>query len=291
MNGMVDLHIHTTASDGTCTPTEVVRLAGQQGLSVIAVTDHDTMRGVEEAIREGEKLGIEVIPGVEFSSDYRGRDTHVLGYGLDSAAPALDNALAWMIHSREARNSRIVELMRADGIDISAEELRKRYPNATIGRPHLAQILVEQGRADSVSDAFARFLNKGRPYYLPRTYLPFSDAVQTVLNCGGIPVLAHPLQYRYSAADLHTLVETAVMCGVQGIEVYYTGYDSEQRRQLLLLAEEFGLFATGGSDFHGGNKPDICIGIGRGGLLVPQTCAESLHRAMAKTREMSTEKN
>ena len=280
MANQIDLHTHTTASDGTLTPAELMAHARELGLSTVAITDHDTMNGVAEAQAAGEKLGVEVIPGIEISTDYRGEDTHVLGYGMDKDAPALREVLDWVIEDRRRRNGKIVELMRRDGVNVSLEELEARNPGATIGRPHFARVLVAQGIAGSVSDAFARFLSTGKQYYLPRTYIPMKDAVNVIRSCGGTAVLAHPLQYGYSEEELHDLVRYAAEAGMSGMEIYYTGYTAEQIDRLSKLAAEFGLFTTGGSDFHGANKLDIELGRGHGALMVPSKCLTDLKSHM-----------
>lgn len=272
MASKIDLHIHTTASDGTMSPEELVGRAKRAGLGVLAVTDHDTMAGVDSAVSAGAALGVEVIPGIEVSTDYRGEDVHVLGYGLDAAHPALREVLNWVQEDRRRRNERIARRMQADGIHISLAELEAEHPGATIGRPHFARVLVEQGRAQSVSDAFHRFLDPGKPYYLPRTYLPIARGIEIIRRCGGAAVLAHPLQYGYSPAELRRLVAEVAAFGVGGMEIYYTGYDAGQRGALSALAAEFGLFATGGSDFHGANKPQIVLGA----LDVPEQCLTDL---------------
>ena len=272
MANRIDLHTHTTASDGTLSPTELVAHAKELGVTTLAITDHDTMGGVAEARRAGEQLGVEVIPGIEISTDYLGEDTHVLGYGMDESAPELREVLDWVIEDRRRRNEKIAALMRRDGIDISLEALEAQNPGATIGRPHFARLLVERGIAVSVPDAFARFLSQDKKYYLPRTYLPMKTAVKVIRSCGGIAVLAHPLQYGYSEEQLHALIARAAELGVGGMEIHYTGYTDQQIAWLAALAEEFGLFVTGGSDFHGANKPAIELGRGHGGLNVPEKC-------------------
>ena len=284
MSNRIDLHTHTTASDGTLSPEELVALARERGLSTVAVTDHDTMAGIPAARAAAERLGVELIPGIEISTDYHGRDTHVLGYGLAEGAPELRPVLEWVQNDRKNRNRRIAAMMRADGIAVSLEELEREYPGATIGRPHFARLLVERGRAESVGDAFARWVGEGCPYYLPRTYLPLDQAVEVIRCCGGVAVLAHPLQYSYPPEELRGLVEYAAACGMRGMEVYYTGYGPEERQRLLALAREFGLFATGGSDFHGANKPEIGLGTGDGTLSVPQSALAALKRAMEQAK-------
>lgn len=276
MANRIDLHTHTTASDGTLSPAELVSHAKELGLTTVAITDHDTMGGVAEAKRAGAALGVEVIPGIEISTDYLGVDTHVLGYGMDETAPALRQVLDWVIEDRRRRNEKIAELMRRDGIDVSLEALEAQNPGATIGRPHFARLLVEQSIADSVSDAFARFLSAGKQYYLPRSYLPMENSVAVIQSCGGAAVLAHPLQYGYPDAELRALIARAAELGMSGMEIYYTGYTAQQIAQLSALAAEFGLFVTGGSDFHGANKPSIELGRGHGALNVPEQCLTDL---------------
>lgn len=278
MASKIDLHIHTTASDGTFTPSALVEQAKAAGLEALAITDHDTMAGVPEAMAAGAALGVQVLGGIEISTDYRGEDTHVLGYGLRPDTPELGPVLDWVQQDRRRRNARIAQRMNRDGIRVSLGELEEQNPGATIGRPHFARVLVDQGRADSVSDAFARFLNPGKCYYLPRTYLPMDRAVDIIRRSGGVAVLAHPLQYGYSQADLRRLVADAAGLGVGGMEIYYTGYTREQREMLSALAEEFRLFATGGSDFHGANKPQIVLGA----LEVPPQCLQDLRARLGE---------
>lgn len=278
MASKIDLHIHTTASDGTFTPSALVEQAKAAGLEALAITDHDTMAGVPEAMAAGAALGVQVLGGIEISTDYRGEDTHVLGYGLRPDDPELGPVLDWVQQDRRRRNARIAQRMNRDGIRVSLGEMEEQNPGATIGRPHFARVLVDQGRADSVSDAFARFLNPGKCYYLPRTYLPMDRAVDIIRRSGGVAVLAHPLQYGYSQADLRRLVADAAGLGVGGMEIYYTGYTREQREMLSALAEEFRLFATGGSDFHGANKPQIVLGA----LEVPPQCLQDLRARLGE---------
>lgn len=276
MTSKIDLHLHTTASDGTLTPWELVEQAKAAGIESLAVTDHDTMAGVPQAVAAGTALGVQVLGGIEISTDYRGKDTHVLGYGLRPDAPALGPVLDWVQQDRRRRNTQIAERMNRDGIRVSLAELEEQNPDATIGRPHFARVLVEQGAANSVSDAFDRFLNPGKCYYLPRTYLPMAQAVDIICRSGGVAVLAHPLQYSYTPEELRQLVAYAAQLGMGGMEIYYTGYTREQQQLLKKLATEFGLFATGGSDFHGANKPQIVLGA----LEAPPECLSNLERQL-----------
>ena len=276
MERLIDLHVHTTASDGTCTPSEVVRLASEAGLSAIAITDHDTVQGYPEAAKAGLQYGIEVIPGIEISTRYRGA-VHILGYYINPASEALSEALNWIVQNRDNRNRKVCELMQADGLPVYYEEMKARFGDV-VGRPHFASVLVELGLAKNVQDAFARFVEKGQKYYLPRTFLPIEHSVEIIAEAGGLPVLAHPFQYRLNEISLRELIEHCMEHGLVGMECYYTGYTAGQSAYLSRLAEEYGLLRTGGCDFHGQNKPNIQLGRGYGSLAVPYKLLQALKR-------------
>lgn len=263
----IDLHVHTTASDGTLSPAQAAELAAAEGLAAIAITDHDTLRGYPEAAAAGAALGLEVVPGVEISTRYNGA-VHILGYYVDPDAPALCQALDWVVQDRDERNRRVAEQMAADGLPVSYEAMQARF-GPVVGRPHFARILVELGLAESVADAFARYVEKGRRYYLPRHFLSIEDSVSLIARAGGVPVLAHPFQYRMDDAMLRELIEHCMDSGLRGVECFYSGYSPEQSAYLCALAEDYGLLQTGGSDFHGANKPHIALGRGTGALRVP----------------------
>ncbi len=265
----IDMHVHTTASDGTLSPRDVVSLAAMQGLKAIAITDHDTMAGIQEAGEAGELLGVTIVPGIEISSSYCGKDVHILGYFLDPEAQALQDYLQWVQASRRNRNAKIVEKLQRKGFDISLEALEAENPDTILGRPHIARRLMELGVVSSVKEAFRRYLDEGRSCYVPREYIPFADGAKLIRDCGGVAVLAHPLQYGFKQAELDTFVRTAAETGFTGIEVLYTGYTKNDVNRLYDLAEKYTLLPTGGSDFHGENKPDIQLGTGDGNLSVP----------------------
>ena len=265
----IDLHVHTTASDGTMCPRDVVSLAAMQGLKAIALTDHDTMAGLQEAGEAGELLGVTIVPGIELSTAYQGREVHLLGYFLDPEAEKLRDYIAWVQTARRTRNAKIVEKLQKKGFDITMEQLETAHPDATPGRPHIAARLVEIGAVDSVKEAFRRYLSEGRSCYVAREYIPFADGVRLIRDCGGVAVLAHPLQYGFDRAKLEKLIRDAAAAGVTGMEIYYTGYTQADINKLFDLAEKYTLLPTGGSDFHGENKPGVQIGSGNGNLAVP----------------------
>ncbi len=278
----VDLHVHTTASDGTASPAEAVAMAKELGLSAIAITDHDTVSGCAEAAEAGQTLGLEVVPGVEFSSRY-GRTIHILGYFLRTSSPALTRVLDWIVAERSERNRKMAALMAADGIPVDYDEMLERF-GPVIGRPNFGQVLVELGYAESVQDAFDRYIEKGQPYYLPRKMLSIERSVEVIREAGGVPVLAHPFQYRLEEPVLRQLIEHCMDHGLLGLECRYSLYDERQSQYLLALAREYGLTPTGGSDYHGTNKPEIDLGVGTGSLAVPAEWLEGLRSLASSTK-------
>lgn len=265
----IDLHVHTTASDGTMCPRDVVSLAAMQGLKAIALTDHDTMAGLQEAGEAGELLGVTIIPGIELSTDYQGQEVHLLGYFLDPQSPRLQAYMTWVQQARRARNQKIVEKLQKKGFAITLEQLEEENPGAILGRPHIARKLVELGAVETVKEAFRRYLTRGRSCYVAREYIPFAEGAKLIRDCGGAAVLAHPLQYGFDRTALERLVQDAAAAKVTGMEIYYTGYTQSDIKKLFDLAEKYTLLPTGGSDFHGENKPGVQIGTGDGNLTVP----------------------
>lgn len=274
----IDLHVHTTASDGTCAPAEAVKLAADSGLRAVAITDHDSAHGYPEAARAGAALGVEVVPGIEISTKF-GRSVHILGYYIDPLSPEIKPVLDWVVQDRDERNKKMAALMAADGLPVSYEQMHERF-GEVIGRPHFARVLVELGLADSVNDAFDKYVEKGRKYYVGRTIFPIERSIEVIRAAGGVPVLAHPFQYRLDDAGLRELIEHCLESGLQGMECRYSGYDADMTAYLLRLAEEYRLLPTGGSDFHGANKPKISLGSGISGeLAVPYEYLERLKEA------------
>ena len=258
-------------------------MAREAGLRAIAVTDHDSVLGHAEALRAGEELGVEVVPGIEISTKYR-RAVHILGYYIDPESPAMAPVLSWEVQDREERNRKMAALMAADGLPVSYEQLRGRFGPA-MGRPHFARVLVELGLAESIDDAFAKYVDKDKKYYVGRNFLPIERSVEIIRDSGGVPVLAHPFQYGLEEPALRQLIEHCMDHGLLGMECRYSGYDAEMADYLLRLAAEYRLTPTGGSDFHGSNKPQIALGSGLAGeLAVPYEYLERLRETRDKVR-------
>lgn len=259
----IDLHIHTTASDGSLPPDQVVKLAKDAGYRAIAVTDHDNTAGVPLAMETGEKLGIEVVPGIELSTDYEGGEVHILGYYIDPDAESLGDLLETALLHRAERNEKITETLRKAGVDVTMKELREKFPGAVLGRPHIAMRMVEKGYVTDVKQAFREYLGKGARCYVPKVNMPVAQAIFRILYAGGLPVLAHPYQYELTEGALRELIQTVQTLGAVGMECVYSKYDAAQTNKLLELCREYGLVPTGGSDFHGASKPNISIGTTR----------------------------
>ncbi len=277
MSGKIDLHVHTTASDGSYSPSEIIMLAFQCQLSAVAITDHDSTAGYSEADSAGARFGIEVVPGIEISTRWKCA-VHILGYYFDPDSPGLRALLHDIVSERDRRNEEICKLMRKDGIRVSYSDMKSRF-GSVIGRPHFAQLLTDQGMASDVQDAFTRYMEIGRPYFRPRSFIRTDHAIHIIREAGGIPVLAHPFQYRLDDSGLRQLIEDGVSAGLLGLECLYSGYSERQSRYLLDLAAHYHLLITGGSDFHGKPKPHISLGSGTGNLNVPYFYLENLKDA------------
>ncbi len=271
----IDLHTHTTLSDGSMTPEELVRHALGKGLAAVAVTDHDTVSGVSRALEEGKKIGIEVIAGVEISVDFS-TEMHLLGYFPNGYSESILKVLEDLRVRREQRNPRIVNKLNELGFDITMEEISGTAGSDNVGRPHIARVLQEKGYVDSMSEAFEKYLNVGRPAYFKKEKLLPKEGIAEIITAGGIPVLAHPIFIGLTYDRLDQLVGELAGYGLKGIEVFYSWHTEEQTSELLKIAEKHGLLATGGSDFHGSFKSDIEIGIGTGTLKVPYSLLETL---------------
>jgi len=288
-----DFHTHTRVSDGSLSPAELVRRAAANRVSGLALTDHDTVDGVAEAQAEGERAGVEVLGGIELSvSEEDGaRALHLLGLGIDDGDPALRARLAQLRSGRETRAARMVERLRAAGIALELAAVEAQSGGGSLGRPHVARALVALGAATDVEDAFARFLRRGRPAYEPNPALSARDAIALVHGAGGVAVLAHPpLSAGIDApGGLDAFVERLVPLGLDGLEVWHPNHKPTQLRRLHRLATAHGLLETGGSDFHGADRPEIDVGRGRGGKLrVGREVREALEaRLAARRRELT----
>jgi len=271
----IDLHIHSNASDGTFTPAEILDRAGRIGLGAIAITDHDTVDGVENALAAGIPPSIGFLTGVEISaappqSYSHPGSFHILGYGFRPQDPQLKRELQTLQEARRNRNPRIVERLNQIGIPIRLEDVKSAAGAGQIGRPHIAQCLMKQGVVTSIDEAFDRLLGTGKPAYVDKYRIECRRAIELIRVAGGLPVLAHPgLLSLADDRQLDLVVDELVSMGLKGLEVYYPGHTPEQTRRLLDLARLRELLVTGGSDFHGAIQPDIEMGIGRGGLFVP----------------------
>ncbi|MDQ0339732.1 putative metal-dependent phosphoesterase TrpH [Caldalkalibacillus uzonensis] len=245
---VIDLHTHTTASDGTNTPTENVRLAKKKGLQAIAITDHDTVSGLEEGLEAGRQLGVEVIPGIEISTLRHGQDVHVLGYYIEYQQQGLQQELKKLRNVRAKRNELMVARLNELGIDITMEEVKAKQtqPEGNVGRPHMAEVLMDKGIVHSMEEAFEQYLGReGKAYVNPPRISP-EDAVRLILRYGGIPVLAHPGLY-----DDDPLIEELAAIGLKGIEVFHPDHTDSEVDKYSRMAKELHLIATGGSDYHG----------------------------------------
>jgi predicted metal-dependent phosphoesterase TrpH len=284
MEKFIDLHTHTTKSDGSMTPAELVRYAAEKGLVAVAITDHDTVDGVAEAIQEGSKAGVEVIAGVEISVDYS-PEMHILGYFKDKCYMRLESTLEELRMYREIRNPKIINILSQMGVEISMEEVEKKAGESIISRAHIAKVLVDKGYANDIKDAFYKFLSPGRPAYVKKDKLAPESAIKKIIEAGGVPVLAHPIYLNKSYNELDELLAHLAKVGLAGIEAYYTENTEEDNRNLVKLAIKNDLLATGGSDFHGSFKTNIDIGTGYGNLKIPYAILERLKVELVKHKE------
>ncbi|GAB4274150.1 MAG: PHP domain-containing protein [Coriobacteriia bacterium] len=278
-----DLHVHTLASDGALDPVEVVHLAADSGLDAIAVTDHDSVEGVQTALDAAAAASVTVIAGVELSAcDATGRDVHILGYCIDHTDPALLNELLHLRHARLERAMKMIEALDAAGYSLDMQEVLREAARVTgnpsaepsaIGRSHIARALVEAGHVESVQDAFERLIGRQRPFYVPKPVGTPSEVVRVVREAGGAAVLAHPA---VNGAD--DLLERLVDVGLVGVEVFHPDHSGEDVRRLAKAADELGLIKTGGSDFHGPESRSPVLGA----VLAPEDALERLRYAATR---------
>jgi len=246
----IDLHIHSTYSDGMLTPAELVDLAESNGLSAIAITDHDTADGIDEAIQRGLEKGIEVITGIEISSWHGDTSMHILGYNFNHNDAQFDSRLQLLQHGRETRNARIIENLNNLGFRVALEELHQYSEYGQTGRPHIARLLVDKGITKTVDLAFKYYLGRGAAAYAERFRFSAHDAIAMIRQAGGVAVLAHPSSLDPSLRSTRPLLKELLLVGLAGVEVYYPSHSPKAVKALIKIAHDLGLLMTGGSDFH-----------------------------------------
>ncbi len=284
----IDLHTHSLHSDGAQTPSDVVKAAKEAGLSAIALSDHDCIKGVREAMEEGARLGVEVIPAVELSAQ-SDTELHILGYFIDIENKELQDTMAYALKVRDERQEETCRKLNEMGFQITMEELRKEaHGNPVLCRAHFAQIMVRKGYAESVQDAFSKYLSVGCYAYSNRQALTGPEAVSLIRRAGGIAVAAHLHLIKMPDDQLKEYLRSLIPYGLEGVEGYYTDYTPEMQERYQNMAKELGLVISGGTDYHGANKPHISIGSGRGGLQIPYSVLEGLrerHQAVTGNKK------
>ena len=268
-NLKIDLHTHSNASDGELTPAELVRLALERGLTTIALTDHDSVSNIDATMDAARGKPLQIVPGVELSADVPKGEVHVLGYFIDWRAAHFLSMLDKFREGRYGRAEKMTRKLAALGAPISFERVKEIAGDAAIGRPHVAQALLEAGHVATVTEAFDKYIGRMGPAYVERFRLTPEDAVGLILSAGGVPVLAHP-------REVTDWIFPLVKAGLLGLEVYYGMYDDATRAELARLAKQYGLIATGGSDFHGLNKMGHMSGLGE--TYVPPEVVERLRK-------------
>ena len=278
---MIDLHVHSTASDGSESPTSVVRMAVAAGLKAIALTDHDTQAGIAEARAEADRSGVlELIPGTELSLEWAQGAMHMVVLFLEPGHGPLQDRLAALREGRSERNARIVERLAELGLPISEAEILKLAGGESVGRPHIAAVMVNRGYVESIADAFDRYLAWGKPAYMARPRLSPEEAIALARESRAVPILAHPHTLGLNTSEeVSATLRRLVGAGLVGIECYYPLYSPFEREGYAALAERFGLRPSGGSDYHGTYKPEVELGVGRGNLVVADQLLDALRPA------------
>jgi len=271
-----DLHIHTNASDGTESPAQVVYLAKTAGLKAIAITDHETTLGIVPALEAGRRLSLEVLPGVEMSTEHDGREIHLLGYLMDYTNPVFLSVLELLKRKRKERVEKIAARLRDLGVQITPDQILASAGKGSVGRPHVARVLIKSGLVQSVTDAFEQYLGTGRPAYVPRFRYSTSEAIQMIREAGGVSVLAHPV-----IDNSENFIPKFVKDGLQGLEVYYPGHNPETINRFLETCRLYNLVSTGGSDFHGDQTRHGYIGE----VTVPYQSVVNLKKCAGKEKE------
>ena len=276
----IDLHTHSNRSDGSLSPEELVAYASKKGLRALALTDHDTVSGVGEALKQGEISGIEVIPGIEFSVKSE-RETHILGYFIDHRSDVILSRLEKLRRSREIKTEKICENLRALGFDIRTEEILENIRDGeSVGRVHIANEMIRKGYVSSVSEAFEKYIGKGKPAYYVDKKPEDTEIISIIKKAGGAAYLAHPYSVGKRKKELFAYISYLKDNGLSGIECYYSEYSAKDTDELLAIAAALDLGISGGSDFHGSNKPDIEIGSGKNNLSINYSVLEEMKKRL-----------
>ncbi len=275
----VDLHTHTTASDGTLNPADLVREAASIGLWAVAITDHDTVGGLSQALQAGRETGVEVIPGCELSIDFPTGQMHILGLFLPDPPTGLKATLQDLQDRRNNRNDRILARLREAGVDVDLQEIQELAGEASIGRPHIARVLLQKGVVESIDQAFREYIGPGGAAYIPKDKLEPEKAIRILKQEGATVILAHPYSLELDTPELRELLGRLKEQGLDGMEALYTDHTPEQTRTYLQLCQEYDLLVSGGSDFHGSVKEGVELGTGRGNLDLPYSLVRRMRRA------------
>jgi predicted metal-dependent phosphoesterase TrpH len=273
---MIDLHVHSTCSDGSDPPGRVVELAAEAGCRAVALTDHDGLAGIAAAREAARAAGIELVAGCEVSCRYSPGTMHLLCYFVEPGDGPLQDELERLRRDRANRNTQLVERLSQLGFDLTLEDVQSEAGGTTLGRPHFAQALVRKGAVATYQEAFDQLLGKGGPAYIPKAFVTAEETIAAASASGALTVLAHPLSLGADPESLEELVRSLAGAGLAGLECWYGRYSDEERTRLLQLAKRHSLVATGGSDYHGTFKPDLSIGTGRGDLHVPDSALDAL---------------
>lgn len=276
-HNMIDLHMHSTYSDGSLTPVQLAREASRIKLTAVALTDHDGTTGVKAFVDACAEAGVRGIPGVEISVDFKSGTMHMLGYFIDHTSPVLEASLVKMRGGREDRNRLILRKLNEIGFSLTWDEVAAFAGEDVVGRPHFAQALMARGYVRSKDEAFDRYLGKNKAAYVDRYRLTARESITLIRGAGGVPVLAHPFTLGLAKQALRELVAELAEAGLQGVEAYYSEHDAGQLRYCQGLARDFNLAMSGGSDFHGAINPDVKMGFGFGNLSIPDDLVDQLY--------------
>lgn len=270
----IDLHTHSTFSDGTFTPSQLVKYAEEKGLKAFALTDHDTTEGVKEA--KSIETNVEVISGVEISTRYDKKEIHIVGLYVNENDADLNKQLKYYREKRVTRNFEILEKLNSLGVNITIDDVKESCTGDVISRAHIAKALVSKGFVGSYTEAFDRYLGDNKCAYVPRETLNYEESMELITRAGGVPVLAHPLLYKMSDTNLENMMVKLRQKGLKAVEVYYSTHSNSDTQHVMAMANRVGLLYSGGSDFHGATKPKIDMGTGMGKLAVPYEILEKI---------------